>query len=313
MADRYAGNPNKDHDPFDAIRWIEVWNADTVDLPGGCLLSVKEYAQADDADGVDAGVAKVTRPTAASQGPLLTNDQVILGQEEYGQAHAQFPASVLFEVNDGIPAVGDEWGSKGNDPKLRKGYAGYRIQETPQATAEYVVVVAIATDRLQFVIHSQTDDLLRCVPWVPPTDDDGNLIPQLYDPSLWAAPILDEDGNPIEGEDGLLLRDETTEADVAVYVAKPYDLQQTPWDGRIVALDNLGTSYLYARTGHSARTATDQNTSLVGNQVVGPDYFPGDVILCSRASTGYQNPDDDSKVAWMDENTAGRAWIELCP
>lgn len=96
--------------------------------------------------------------------------------------------------------------------------------------------------------------------------------------------------------------------DRSVYVAKPYLLRQTPFDG----LSRGGISYAY--TGTAARTATDEDEN-TENQVIVPSYVVGDEIVAARGITGgtgtFGGADSDVALEWMDLNVDGRAWAKV--
>lgn len=85
----------------------------------------------------------------------------------------------------------------------------------------------------QFVVLEEFDDYLLCAPYFPPQHN-GTWTPQTYDADL--------------GQDSI----------VKVYVAKPYNLQRTPWDNRFIAAQvgvrpqetgNLLSSFTYVNIG----------------------------------------------------------------
>lgn len=88
-----------------------------------------------------------------------------------------------------------------------------------------------------------------------------------------------------------------------IYVAKPYQLQQSPWQGKTISLN--GTSVTFNYTGTGTRTATNGSTN--ENQVIVPDYFTGDLILAAPASSGLYDP-SSNLITLMDLNCAARAW-----
>ncbi len=130
---------------------------------------------------------------------------------------------------------------------------------------------------MQFVVLEEFDDYLACAPFTQPGDD-NSLLPQEYDASL--------------GSDSL----------VRVNVAKPYWLQQTPWNGKTVSVN--GETITYDYTGLGERTA-DNGTSIL-TQNITPSYFAGDVILAVNGATGLLL--DGIAVVWTDVNSAGRNW-----
>ncbi len=120
-----------DSAPDAGIRVLEVFNATANDLPGFALLRIT----GEDAD----GALTVGVPNADSQTGLLVNFPSVLPAGGYGQAHQDFPASVLFESGEGTPVVGQEWGAKAGDCKLHPGKKGYLIKAV--GTTEYATVM----------------------------------------------------------------------------------------------------------------------------------------------------------------------------
>jgi hypothetical protein len=91
-----------------------------------------------------------------------------------------------------------------------------------------------------------------------------------------------------------------------MYVAKPYDLQQTPWDGQTVP-DVNGEDTTYTYTGLGARTATPAAGSPVDQEIT-PSYFLYDILTIYDVDTGLTDPDDDP-ITVGDVNTSARIWI----
>ncbi len=103
------------------------------------------------------------------------------------------------------------------------------------------------------------------------------------------------------------------EGDVVVFVAKPYLLRQTPFDGESIVYPSKTISYTYANQGE--RTATSGGDE--EDQVLIPEYFVDDEIIAIRniiGSTGViANDAGDSETTvteWEDMNTAGRFWAK---
>lgn len=122
------------------------------------------------------------------------------------------------------------------------------------------------------------DDYLRCFSWTPNTDDN-------------------------DGEEG----------DKDIFVAKPYLLRKTPFDGESIVYPSKTISYTYASQGE--RTATSGADS--ETQVLIPEYFVDDEILAIRniiGSTGVvaseETPAGTTDIGWEDMNTAGRFWAK---
>ncbi len=87
-----------------------------------------------------------------------------------------------------------------------------------------------------------------------------------------------------------------------VYVAKPWMLRRSPFDGLTVN----GVSYEYSAV--NTRTASNDDDS--ETQVITPDYFAGEVILVVGRSTGITT-DAGLSIEWEDVNTAGRCWATI--
>lgn len=133
---------------------------------------------------------------------------------------------------------------------------------------------------MQFVVLHEYDDYLVCTPFICPNDAVKNL-PQSYTPSL-----------------GQLSTN-------IFYVVKPYFLQRTPWNGKTISM--YGTNYAITYTGIGQRTLNG-----VAQQIQ-PQYVQGDIILASKAVTGYYTGAADKygspePVIFMDVNEAGRGW-----
>ncbi len=64
-----------------------------------------------------------------------------------------------------------------------------------------------------------------------------------------------------------------------VYVAKPYDLRRTPFDGETV--NNISYSYSDANTRTSSKAGNDDET-----EIITPAYYEDEVICAQRLNTG---------------------------
>jgi len=104
--------------PLYQIRWLPVRNTGAVPIPAFGLVGVV---------GVDSdGTLQVQAPSLDGQtGLLVVMEDLAAGAN--GQAHNSFPATVLYNENDGVPAVGDTWGVKAGDFLLRAGASGFLI------------------------------------------------------------------------------------------------------------------------------------------------------------------------------------------
>lgn len=95
--------------------------------------------------------------------------------------------------------------------------------------------------------------------------------------------------------------------DQHTYVAKPYLLRQTPFNG----LSRNSISYAYTATGERTATDAEDNTE---SQVIVPSYVVGDEILAARGILGgtgvFGGADSDLALEWVDLNADGRAWAK---
>lgn len=94
-----------------------------------------------------------------------------------------------------------------------------------------------------------------------------------------------------------------------ISVAKPYLLQQTPFDGlNTTYLDGQEVGYSYSTANSYTRTATDQDTTTITEtQFITPNYFVGEVLWCERSNTGLTD-DNSAAIYFEDVNTGARAW-----
>jgi hypothetical protein len=93
-------------------------------------------------------------------------------------------------------------------------------------------------------------------------------------------------------------------SDESIFVAKPYLLRRTPFDG----LSRNGIAYIYSTD--ALRTADDGSDTEV--QVIVPSYVAGDVIyafLGVLAILDVEN-DDGNTMRFLDANLDGRAWAK---
>lgn len=94
----------------------------------------------------------------------------------------------------------------------------------------------------------------------------------------------------------------------AVYVAKPFMLQRTPFDGETISYPN-GQDIEYSYSEDHKRTADDGSSD--ETQVVIPYYYANEIILAVRnVSGGTGITVGDVMVQWVDLNTAGRFWAK---
>jgi hypothetical protein len=101
-----------------------------------------------------------------------------------------------------------------------------------------------------------------------------------------------------------------------IFVAKPYVLQQTPFDGESVVYSDMTVSYAYTAIGKRTASATIDEEAVEENQRITPDYFADEELTCIRAAIqGHKDSglviDDVISVEWVDLNAAGRCWAEV--
>ena len=138
----------------------------------------------------------------------------------------------------------------------------------------------------QFVILAEYDDYLACTPYIGKLSADGtHWIPQVYDASLGL-------GQP-----------------QITYIAKPYGLQRTPWDGQTVIYDN-GQTITYNYVSAEKRYASTGGATTV--QTLMPGYAPGLLIFAVPSITGYQDP-SGQMILWTDINDGGLFWSSDTP
>jgi hypothetical protein len=168
------------------------------------------------------------------------------------------------------------------------GYYGDRLTVESQHNQGYLS--QLANYFMQWTVLSEVEDALLCTPFQQPADN-VSWLPQYYYPDNGQTP------------QGQLVTN--------FFVAKPYQLQQTPWNGKQVTLNGQLISFNY--TGIGTRTVTSVNTTPIISemQVIVPDYMPGDVIFAVRVPTGYMDFNLNVPIAWMDINTAARAWAKV--
>lgn len=127
----------------------------------------------------------------------------------------------------------------------------------------------------KFAVVEEFDDYLKCAVARIPVDGDGEFAAGVYDPALGADAVQ------------------------FVYVAKPYLLQNAPWDGETV--DGL----TYANDGVGQRTATNGDGDVT--QSIEAPYMTGEVIFAVNGLTGLKDP-ANNQIVWTDINAAGRIW-----
>ena len=94
-----------------------------------------------------------------------------------------------------------------------------------------------------------------------------------------------------------------------VYVAKPWELRASPFDGETWTYDD-GTSIEYtydAAYPHRKRSADDGADT--ETQVITPDYVIGGYIRLLSGNT-HVDGGDSNPCVWEDLNTAGRCWAK---
>lgn len=174
---------------------------------------------------------------------------------------------------------------------------------------------------VKLVVRQEFDDYLRCMPFVQPPGSASH-------PGTWSPYIYGHiQGQMPSGWDMYL----TNLNQVEVYVAKPYELQRTPWDGPErgafgfgISSSSLNTGYpparrLYEYKSMNRRVSRPLNGYNTGNawqneidyQVIEQPYIIDSVIEARAGVTGYHTLDAEGRhipVTWTDINAAGRSW-----
>lgn len=94
-----------------------------------------------------------------------------------------------------------------------------------------------------------------------------------------------------------------------IAVAKPYLLQQTPWDGRTVEVDGNSVTYQYTEIGKRRATATIDGEEVVEIQKITEDYREGGVIVAERVSIVspmHGEDEDGERIQWV--AASDRVW-----
>ena len=185
-------------------------------------------------------------------------------------------AGVVPWVPEGMSDA-TEWLSKGlaNDPNAM-------FSTRPQRGFYYgTLPVNASVTTVEAVVTGIFNDYLLVQPFDVPTSA-GLQIPAQY---------------PVSGAGGL------------IGVAKPYELQQQPWDGQTVTLNGQAVTFTYTGTGTRTASGLDgSGNPITENQVIVPDYCIGDVIeiFYMPGGTGYYY--GGAPIVYMDSNNAGRAF-----
>jgi hypothetical protein len=125
-------------EPLSQVHWVDVYNTAAETAPAFALLQVVSTN--------DDGTVNVALPDVDGLDPrqLLVNGPIDMAAASYGQAHAAFPAGVLYDPADGTPAAGEIWGAKEGEWKLRKGYPGFRVLGTADPETGLVNVAPLS-------------------------------------------------------------------------------------------------------------------------------------------------------------------------
>ncbi len=104
--------------------------------------------------------------------------------------------------------------------------------------------------------------------------------------------------------------DGQAEGETDVEVARPWELQRTPWDGESHTIDGVIYSYTYADAESRVKSADGQDE----DQVIVPPYFVGAVIQAAALISGHAASHGDDPVTLVrliDTNNAARAWAQV--
>lgn len=151
-----------------------------------------------------------------------------------------------------------------------------------------------------FAVIQEFDDYLLCAPLNTGSysnDPKANVpFPPVYNPDL---------GSNVPAEQ-------------LVYVAKPYILQRTPWEGTFVYPGTNSSSVWPPALDHVPGVRAYYTNPDI-QAPISPAYQTGEIILAALAVTGYINPatvtstaelsdHTNSAIVWEDLNAAGRVW-----
>lgn len=115
-------------------------NSTTANIPGFAALRVVGIEMMRQGD----IVVVVDVPTADSDKMVVFNLDAYIEPSGYGYVTFDFPAVALYDVADGTPANDEDWGTKANEYKLRKGKTGFKtkaMQSGQTLPYEEVVIV----------------------------------------------------------------------------------------------------------------------------------------------------------------------------
>ena len=120
----------------EAVRWHPFRNVSGELVPALAALKVVAI------DGVS-GLYTCTKPDQNGLPParVVFNGPADLDEGAYGHCTRDFPATALYEANDGVPAAGQIWGTKAGEWKLRLGQPGFEIHGGVSAEQTRVQVV----------------------------------------------------------------------------------------------------------------------------------------------------------------------------
>ena len=164
-------------------------------------------------------------------------------------------------------------------PQAGFSYAAQRCADLP-GSGDIPTFRALGTNPNLMVIINVLTDTLTCAPFVVPLSL-GVPQPQIYNAGLDSG------------------------ASHTVAVAKPYSLQQSPWDGQTVTLNGQAVTFAYTGLGQRNASGLDSfGNSITEPQIIVPDYVLGDVIAVFKTGNGYA-------ADYIDLNNAGRAWAML--
>lgn len=118
------------------IRWHPFKNDSGEAVPAWAALRIV---------GIDGNKVLYTcrKPNADGIADVVFNGPAEVPEGGHGLCTRDFPAFVLYDPADGLPAAGQVWGTKANSWKLRKGQSGFIIHGGAVAAEERVYVIPL--------------------------------------------------------------------------------------------------------------------------------------------------------------------------
>ena len=106
-------------------------------------------------------------------------------------------------------------------------------------------------------------------------------------------------------------QDSPVQNTTTIFVAKPFQLRNTPFDSKTIAyINGQNITYTYGAEASARAREADDGTD-TEDQVMTPDYFIGEEILALYIETGLKADGPTQRIFWEDINTCGRFWAKV--